>query len=57
MNYHEFNRHFKAVYPNYKEWDLTKRRTIWNELLDDMHRSGKVSDRCLDWSHPKFLKA
>ena len=57
MNYHEFNRYFKTVCPNFKELSPTTRRTYWNNLLDAMHKAGEVSDRCLDWSHPKFLKA
>ena len=57
MNYHQFNRFFKEVYPNYRELSRAARRTYWNNLLDSMHRDGTLPDRCLNWTPPRFITA
>ena len=57
MNYHEFNRYFKEQNPGWKKISKTTLRTMWNDTLHYMHRDGRLPDRCLNWSHPKFLKA
>ena len=57
MNYHEFNRYFKEQNPGWEKVSKTTLRTMWNDALHFMHRDGRLPDRCLNWSHPKFLKA
>ena len=56
MTQSEFNKEYKANYPNWEVMTLTDRRLYYNGMIEECRASGQITEKqANNWGHPSFL--
>lgn len=54
----EVEREFKDMHPNYKTWDIHKRRLAWDIFTDGLYKDNRIKFASYNnWIRPSFIES